>query len=54
MIAKLMLVALVILPAHCIPDCEHTYQIVIDCNQYPLLGPAIYQPALLQWCPVSI
>lgn len=37
--------------AKCIPDCEHTYYVIVNCNAYSALGAAIYAPQLLQRCP---
>ncbi len=35
-------------------DSEHTYYIQDDCDNYLLLGAAIYQPSRLQRCPAHI
>lgn len=51
---RVLTLLFVLVTAHCIPDCEHTYIVVPDCDHYSLLGPAIYQPALLQWCPALL
>lgn len=54
LLAKLFLAVALVSAAKCVPDCEHTSVVVIDCDDYLLIGPAVYQPSLLQWCPASI
>jgi hypothetical protein len=35
----------------CVVDSEHTCVVVINCDNYTLAGPALYQQDAMQWCP---
>jgi hypothetical protein len=53
---KLVALLIMMVASRCAPsrDCEHTFMVIVDCDNYTLVSPELYQQGAVQWCPARI